>query len=351
MTKQIQREKGKRVYHEDLSQSSHVERSSLLDHHDSYGRTGEAVDLAENLHASWIPRTQKELSQVRKISDILSASREKLDSSFRDKDYAGSGSISNNDFISAVKQDCGHLLRQEDLSWLADRVHDNATGVVNYNNFVQVMKSHCALPSSTVNYDDAGIKLSQRGHTEDRIMLSSLGATSIERGKQTRTPKANPKPSRRLDPWGKPLNLQPNERTYEQDAFESRGTFGGSTGGATGMDPHIKAAMEQGVNIGGIHNTVGGGRGNFEKRQKEIKSERYQGRILPWEKSGATTGGYRGFQGTARPSRVLKPKSTPPKSPGTRASSNSAQSSPVFFDRQYRQSVRNSGGKDPLSQK
>jgi Ca2+-binding EF-hand superfamily protein len=348
LTKQIHREKGKRVFHEDTSHSTYAERSTLLDHHDSFGRSGEAVDLAENLHTTWIPRTQKELSQVRKISDILSASRDKLNVSFRGRDNSGSGVISNDDFLRAVKHDCGHLLRQEDIAWLADRVHDNATGEVRYDKVVDVMKAHCALPSSKVNYEDAGIKISQRGQSEDRIMLSSIGATSIERGIRTRTPKANPKMSRRLDPWGKPLALEPSERTYEQQMFETRGTLGGLHGGTIGIDPQIKAAMEQGVNLGGIHNNIGGGSGNFKARERELSSGKYQGRVLPWEKSGATSGGYRGFQGTSRPSRVLKPRSTPPRSPGTRAPSNSAHASPVFFDRQFRQNVRNSGGRDPL---
>ena len=60
----------------------------------------------------------------------------------------------------------------EDIAWLADRVHDNATGQVRYEKVVDVMKAHCALPSSKVNYDDAGIKIG--------LVESTWGANKYE---------------------------------------------------------------------------------------------------------------------------------------------------------------------------
>ena len=50
--------------------------------------------------------------------------------------------ITNSDFISSVRQECGHLLREEDIRWLKDRVEDNSTGVVDYSNVVNVMKDN-----------------------------------------------------------------------------------------------------------------------------------------------------------------------------------------------------------------
>ena len=92
----------------------------------------------------------------------------------------------------------------------------HSSGVVEYNNVVNVMKNNYAsLPnSSSVNYGEAGIKISNTRHTEDRVVLSSLGAARIEKG--IRVTQRSPKyqQSRRLDAWGKPLNLPPSERTY-----------------------------------------------------------------------------------------------------------------------------------------
>jgi Ca2+-binding EF-hand superfamily protein len=137
----IPREKGKKMYSIKEKASDHV-RSTMLDHHDSFGRSGQNVDLAENLHTSWIPRTQEELIKVRKISDVLSSSRDRLSRRFQSKDMQKRGVITNSDFISSVRQECGHLLREEDIRWLKDRVEDNSTGVVDYSNVVNVMKDN-----------------------------------------------------------------------------------------------------------------------------------------------------------------------------------------------------------------
>ena len=141
MVSKIAREKGKRVYSIQENASDH-RRNTLLDHYDSLGRSGENVDLAENLHTSWIPRTQKELLKVRKISDVLSNSRERLSRRFQSKDMQRRGIITNVDFIASVREECGHLLREDDIGWLKDRVEDNATGVVEYANVVNVMKDN-----------------------------------------------------------------------------------------------------------------------------------------------------------------------------------------------------------------
>ena len=141
LVSKIAREKGKRVYSIQENASDH-RRNTLLDHHDSFGRSGENVDLAENLHTSWIPRTQEELLKVRKISDVLSNSRERLSRRFQSKDMQRRGIITNVDFIASVREECGHLLREDDIGWLKDRVEDNATGVVEYANVVNVMKDN-----------------------------------------------------------------------------------------------------------------------------------------------------------------------------------------------------------------
>ena len=116
----LEREKGKRIYNIQQVASDH-ERNTMLDHHDSFGRSGQAVDLAENLHTTWIPRTQEELTKVRKISDILSSSRDRLSNRFRSQDVGHRGVITNRDFINSVRDECGHLMREEDINWLADR--------------------------------------------------------------------------------------------------------------------------------------------------------------------------------------------------------------------------------------
>ena len=116
----LEREKGKRIYSIQQVAADH-ERNTMLDHHDSFGRSGQAVDLAENLHTTWIPRTQEELTKVRKISDILSSSRDRLSARFRNQDVGRRGVITNRDFINSVRTECGHLMREEDISWLADR--------------------------------------------------------------------------------------------------------------------------------------------------------------------------------------------------------------------------------------
>ena len=116
----LEREKGKRIYSIQQVASDH-ERNTMLDHHDSFGRSGQAVDLAENLHTTWIPRTQEELTKVRKISDILSSSRDRLSNRFRSQDVGHRGVITNRDFINSVRDECGHLMREEDINWLADR--------------------------------------------------------------------------------------------------------------------------------------------------------------------------------------------------------------------------------------
>ena len=257
-TKKIEREKGKRIFSVKMEAADHA-RNTMLDHHDSFGRSGEAVDLAENLHTTWIPRTQEELNKVRKISDVLSAARDRLSSRFQTRDTQRRGIITNGDFIDSVRDECGHLLREEDIGWLADRVKDNATGVVKYSNVVDVMKDHSSLPTSRVNYGDAGIKISTTRHTEDRMVLSSLGAARIEKGIRVTQRAQPPKQNRRLDPWGKPLSLPTPERTYEQKRFETMGNLGGMRGGVVGMDPQIAAHLEK--TSGPPKSTFGSGRG------------------------------------------------------------------------------------------
>ena len=119
------------------------------------------------------------------------------------------------------------------------------------------------MPTSQVNYGDAGIKISSTRHTEDRMVLSSLGATRVERGIRVTQRSPPPSPSRRLDQWGKPLNLPPSERTYEQKRFEANGNYGGMTGGVVGMDPQIAAALNKSTRE---KSTFGSGRGGETKR-------------------------------------------------------------------------------------
>ena len=102
-----------------------------------------------------------------------------------------------------------------------------------------------SLPNSQVNYDDAGIKISSTRHTEDRMVLSSLGAARVEKGIRVTNAAPAYSPLRRLDAWGKPLNLPPSERTYEQKRFEMMGNRGGQRGGVVGMDPQIQAALKR----------------------------------------------------------------------------------------------------------
>ena len=78
------------------------------------------------------------------------------------------------------------------------------------------MKANSSLPTSKVNYGDAGIKISNTRHTEDRMVLSSLGAARIEKGIRVTQRSPVPQQRRRIDAWGKPLNLPASERTKEQ---------------------------------------------------------------------------------------------------------------------------------------
>ena len=107
------------------------------------------------------------------------------------------------------------------------------------------MKANSSLPTSKVNYGDAGIKISNTRHTEDRMVLSSLGAARIEKGIRVTQRSPVPQQRRRIDAWGKPLNLPASERTKEQQRFESHGNLGGQRGGVVGMDPQIQAALKR----------------------------------------------------------------------------------------------------------
>lgn len=116
-----------------------------------------------------------------------------------------------------------------------------------------------SLPNSQVNYDDAGIKISSTRHTEDRMVLSSLGAARVEKGIRVTNAAPAYSPLRRLDAWGKPLNLPPSERTYEQKRFEMMGNRGGQRGGVVGMDPQLAAQISKSSKR---DHTFGSGRGD-----------------------------------------------------------------------------------------
>ncbi len=79
--------------------------------------------------------------------------------------------------------------------------------------------------------------------------------TGIRVTQRAETPKSN----RRIDAWGKPLNLPASERTYEQKRFETYGNLGGMHGGVVGIDPQIAAHLSKSRQPS---STFGSGRGS-----------------------------------------------------------------------------------------
>ena len=100
----------------------------------------------------------------------------------------------------------------------------------------------------------------------DRVTVFRRGIVVTER----KTPLCNS--NRRIDAWGKPLNLPASERTYEQKRFETYGNLGGMHGGVVGIDPQIAAHLSKSrqpsstFGSGRGSRSGGGGRDSFELR-------------------------------------------------------------------------------------
>eukprot|EP00943_MAST-04B_sp_MAST-4B-sp1_P002348 g2348.t1 len=237
----------KRVYH-DYKAMKEYSRSDLLDHYDHKGQTndgriasptkaGRDREINSDKLSEWVPKTQEEVKMMRKMGDVVSARKNALQRRLAKYDNINSGKVSINQFTNALSNECSHLFRSQELNWVVKKLEKNKEGYVRYNDFFNALKQHGTFSMSHSDKSVEGFKITSPGGNSwrgmnDRHVIAALGAKTPKQkiSQVTESRYEQNESQRRLDPWGRPLNIAPAMRTAEQRRFEKYGHFGSHSG-------------------------------------------------------------------------------------------------------------------------